>query len=250
MKILFVITTYNQSFYTKLCLESLMLIDNLNIDILVIDDCSTDGTKNICKNFNIKFLGKDKPCGLTDSWNIGYQYFKKNKYDILILSNNDILLPKYSLYEMISISIESPIICPLSNRKGIGNRKWQSVHEYYPFSKQFVDDQSNYQLVQKQIYDLNENRLNELSPIRMKKFSGFFFLMNKEIEKFEYSKDFLFDPSKINVGNEDELNDRVLKGGSYSLLCKKAFVYHFKGVSFMGDLDDERNDLSRYHDID
>ena len=71
--------------------------------------------------------------------------------------------------------------------------------------------------------------------------------MSKEIIEFEYSKDILFNPDKINVGNEDELNDRLLKTGAYSLLCKRSFVYHFKGISFLGDLDDGRNDLSRYH---
>jgi len=228
-------------------LDSLNNVGNTKLDILVVDDCSTDDTKNLCDKLGVKIICKEYPHGLTHSWNIGYQYFKENNYDILILSNNDILLPNNALHQMIKIHSESPIICPLSTEKGVGNRKWQSIYKYYPFSKQFINNPTNYQLVQNKIHKLNMKRLNKLSPIRIKKFSGFFFLMSKEIINYEYSKDILFNPQNINVGNEDELNERVLKNGSYSLLCKRAFVFHFKGVSFKGDLDDERNDLSRYH---
>ena len=247
MKILFVITTYNQSKYTKICLNSLLNVHDIEFDILIIDDCSSDDTKLICNDYNVNFIEKDAPKGLTHSWNLGYKHFKNKKYDILILSNNDIILPEHSLNEMIKISYLSPIICPLSTEKGVGNRKWQSIHKYYPFSKDFINDPVNYQLIQNEIHIMNKKRLNKLCPIRMKKFSGFFFVMSKDIIDYEYSKDSLFNPDKINVGNEDELNDRLLKTGAYSLLCKRSFVYHFKGVSFLGDLDDGRNDLSRYH---
>ena len=51
-KTLLVITTYNQSEYTKLCFESLKKIDD-DIDVLVIDDCSTDDTVDLCKKLNV-----------------------------------------------------------------------------------------------------------------------------------------------------------------------------------------------------
>ena len=50
MKILFVITTYNQSKYTKICLDSLLNVHDIEFDILIIDDCSSDDTKLICND--------------------------------------------------------------------------------------------------------------------------------------------------------------------------------------------------------
>ena len=47
-KILLVITTYNQSEYTKLCFDSLKQLIDDNFDVLVIDDYSTDDTVKIC----------------------------------------------------------------------------------------------------------------------------------------------------------------------------------------------------------
>ena len=247
MKILFVITTYNQSKYTEICLDSLLNIHNINFDILIIDDCSSDDTRSLCNDYNLDFIEKETPMGLTHSWNLGYINFKKKDYDILVLSNNDIILPENSLNEIIEISNQSPLICPLSIEKGIGNRKLQSVHEYYSFSSDFVNNPSNFQLVQNNILELNEQRFNKLPPIRMNKFSGFFFVMNRNIIMHEFSSEQLFDPSNVNVGNEDELNSKLLNKGLYALLCKTSFVFHFKGVSFAGDLGNERDDLTRYH---
>jgi GT2 family glycosyltransferase len=34
------------------------------------------------------------------------------------------------------------------------------------------------------------------------------------------------------VGNEDELNDRILKAGHKPLLCLRAFIYHYKDKTF------------------
>ena len=49
-KILLVITTYNQSEYTKLCFDSLKKLDD-NFDVLVVDDYSTDNTVELCNEY-------------------------------------------------------------------------------------------------------------------------------------------------------------------------------------------------------
>ncbi len=49
-KILLVITTYNESEYTKSCFDSLKTIED-DVDVLVIDDCSTDDTVDLCKEY-------------------------------------------------------------------------------------------------------------------------------------------------------------------------------------------------------
>ena len=72
---LLVITTYNQSEYTRACFETLRNIED-GIDVLVIDDCSTDDTVELCKEYNHEVIVKETGLGLTDSWNRGYCEFK------------------------------------------------------------------------------------------------------------------------------------------------------------------------------
>ena len=102
---LLVITTYNQSKYTRACFETLKGIED-DVDVLVIDDCSTDNTIELCKEYNHEIIVKETGLGLTDSWNRGYYEFKQrwfanesgqdDNYDYLILANNDILIPPVS----------------------------------------------------------------------------------------------------------------------------------------------------------
>ena len=77
-KVLFLITTYNQLEYTKLCVDSLNKVSDIDFDILIIDDCSTDGTQKWCKDNNLKIIEKETGRGLTHTWNMGYKYFRDN----------------------------------------------------------------------------------------------------------------------------------------------------------------------------
>ena len=52
-KTLLAITTYNQSDYTKLCLDSISKL-NIDLDVLVIDDFSSDNTIELCSQYNTK----------------------------------------------------------------------------------------------------------------------------------------------------------------------------------------------------
>lgn len=76
MKTLLVITTYNQLNYTKIFFDYFNKNENSNVDVLVIDDCSTDETVDWCYENNIDIITKDFGNGLTHSWNLAYQYFK------------------------------------------------------------------------------------------------------------------------------------------------------------------------------
>ena len=71
-KILLVITTYNESEYTKLCFDSLKLLKE-NFDVLVVDDCSTDKTNDILtdlakKNTYIKIVNNKENMGFANAF--------------------------------------------------------------------------------------------------------------------------------------------------------------------------------------
>ena len=138
-KILLVITTYNQSEYTKLCFDSLKKLDE-DVDVLVIDDCSTDDTLLLCKEYYHEVIAKKEGKGLTHSWNLGYEEFKNrwgvhgehDNYDYLILANNDILIPSSAISELENTFEKWPfsLIVPLSTSLGVGHNQQQSIEKY------------------------------------------------------------------------------------------------------------------------
>ena len=149
-KILLVITTYNQSEYTKLCFDSLKLLDD-NFDVLVVDDYSSDDTVEICNQYGYEVYTKDEPKGLTHSWNVGYERFKNKNYDYFIVANNDILIPKGAISELVNSFKMWPysLIVPLSTTNGAGhNAQFQSVENYYQGISPDCNEPNNYQIIQ------------------------------------------------------------------------------------------------------
>lgn len=55
MKLSIVIPIYNSEIYLKRCINSLIVYKNLNIEIILIDDGSTDNSLKICRSYEKKF---------------------------------------------------------------------------------------------------------------------------------------------------------------------------------------------------
>ena len=251
---LLVITTYNQSEYTRACFESLRNIED-NIDVLVIDDCSTDDTIELCKEYNHEIIVKETGLGLTDSWNRGYYEFKQrwfanesgqdDNYDYLIIANNDILIPRGAITELKKAFYKWPfsLIVPMSTEYGVGHNKEQSIANYYNNIDGW-DKPENYQVTQDMILESkrwvkDKNNLYQLDPKRMKMFNGFFFMMNRNIINYQHSDKELFEPKNIMTKNEDEFNwSKLIPNDDFPALCLTSFIFHYKGVSTIGDLRD------------
>ena len=251
---LLVITTYNQSEYTRACFESLRNIED-DVDVLVIDDCSTDDTIELCKEYNHEVIVKETGLGLTDSWNRGYYEFKQrwfvnssgmdDNYDYLILANNDILIPKGAITELKKTFQKWPfsMVVPLSTKYGVGHNAYQSIENYYPGFGFAWDDPHRFQDIQNGILNTKKelkksNNLYQLDPIRMKMFNGFFFMMNRDITTYQHSDEELFEPKNIMTKNEDEFNwSKLIPNNDFAALCKTSFVFHYKGVSTINVFD-------------
>ena len=241
-KILFAITTYNQLKYTKLCVDSLLKIEDFKVDIIGIDDVSTDGTAKWLRNNDISVVLKKEGRGLTDSWNIAYKHFKDNKeYKYVIVSNNDVLVPKGAIKEMVEVFEKWPfsLVVPMSSVAGAGhNGGTQGIEYVWPGTpSEWVNDPKNYQSVQKNISSQKEvvqkqNNLFLLDPVRMKMFNGFFFMMNRNIINYERKDGLLFNPEKLMYQGEDDFNwSTLIPNNDFPALCKTAFIFHFKGMS-------------------
>lgn len=242
-EILLVLTTYKKPEITELCLDAISKLDLSNIDVAVVDDCSGDETENICNQYKVDhFISKSTGQGLTDSWNIGYKLFRDKEYQYVIIANNDILIPAGAIEQLVAVLDKWPssVVVPLSTHHGSGHNKMQSIDTLFGPDEE-RNNPNQYQVVQDSLIDIKvtlikSNNLYQLDPIRMKMFNGFFFMMNRKVIQYEREDGLLFNPEYINVGNEDNFNwAKLIPNDDYAMLCKTAFVFHFKGASITGD---------------
>ena len=233
MKNLLAITVAGQ---TKWLEEAIVTLRNshhcLPMDVLVVDD-ATLGIKEFFGRHGglegIRLITKLKPSGLTNSWNLAYQYFKENNYDNCILSNDDVRFPEGFYEGLIEGLKEFDIVAPLTNNPGYGYDCESS-----PFCqdvKRYVDIKptaNNYNRVQQILSQ--RNRSGSFRPSNI--FNGFCFAFSHSIAKFTYNNQFLFNPARINVGNEFDLVERIDGKGGKVGICKTSYVFHWKDKTF------------------
>jgi glycosyltransferase involved in cell wall biosynthesis len=88
------LTTFNRLLFTKQCLQSLEWSEPKNLVLVVVDNNSTDGTKEFLKSYSLPYLKQivfnDKNGGLGLAINQGWNILKDD-CDILGQVNNDFL---------------------------------------------------------------------------------------------------------------------------------------------------------------
>lgn len=92
------IISYNQKEYLRKCIDSCLSQDYPNFEIVVADDCSSDGTQEMLRDFNTKYPGKfvlrlaEKNQGITENSNICLNACSGTF--IAMVGGDDLLLPK------------------------------------------------------------------------------------------------------------------------------------------------------------
>jgi len=86
MKRLIIIPTYNEKANIEKLINDIQLLDIENLDILIIDDNSPDGTGEIIKNLqkendNILIIEREGKLGLGTAYIRGFKYALENNYD-------------------------------------------------------------------------------------------------------------------------------------------------------------------------
>lgn len=98
-----IIPTYNCSLYIKKCIKSVLDQTLTNIEIVVIDDCSSDSTVDLIPpNCEIKILKNKKRLGSGLSRNLGIKY--SNGEYIAFLDGDDFYPEKDSLKKLYNIA--------------------------------------------------------------------------------------------------------------------------------------------------
>jgi len=182
--------------------------------------------------------------GLTDSWNIGYRLFKQENYNSIFISNNDVILNKTSIINMIKALENFTVVCPLSSKRGSGhNSKFQDIAKYYPELSKISDNDKEQHII--------ESKLTNNSLIEMDCWNGFFFGLNRKIIDCEFDETNLFNPINIQAGQEGDLHKRMKEK---PVVCCNSFIFHYKSVTSpaCGVLNgvDKRNlkeNINKYH---
>lgn len=115
-KILVIIPTFNRITITRRCVESLRAGTNVDVDLVICDSGSTDGTgSEFSDKKNIIVLNAGIKAWWTAAVNRGIEYaLEHNQYDYVLVLNDDIDIEKNLVEQLLNIAKEYPskIISP------------------------------------------------------------------------------------------------------------------------------------------
>ncbi|NLK23071.1 MAG: glycosyltransferase [Clostridiales bacterium] len=215
-KISFIILTYNELEYTKVCIDSIRKYNNPDTyEIIIVDNNSTDGTVEWIKNQkDIKAVFNDDNKGFPKGCNQGISIANKNN-DIMLLNNDTVLMTnsmfnmRMGLYSNDNIGATGAVSNNVSNCQMI-SETFEDFDGYLKFA--------------------NKNNIpNEMLHEERVKLVGFAMLIKREVlEKTGYL-DERFTPGNF---EDDDISLRIIMEGYKLLLCKDSYIHHFGSVSF------------------
>lgn len=129
------ITTYNEEKYIPILLNSIKNQDtNLKIEIIVIDDQSTDNTINIVKSYNdVRIINNDRKSDVQYMRNTG---LKEANGKVIIFCDADVALSKNYIENMVRPIIENKVDTTLCKTYAILEGFYDILPEKY--SKSYV----------------------------------------------------------------------------------------------------------------
>lgn len=111
-KVSIIITTYNRKEFLVEAINSLLLQDYPHIEIIIIDDNSTDGTDLLIKErykkeSKITFVKKEKNCGPGNNRREAFKIYSNGEY-ILFLDDDDYLVDMNYISKAVKFHIDHP----------------------------------------------------------------------------------------------------------------------------------------------
>jgi GT2 family glycosyltransferase len=109
-----IILNWNGFEVTKECLESLVKVDNVNLNVILVDNGSKDGSvekfNNLFLNDEIDLIALEKNIGFTGGNNVGIKYaMDKYNPDFYLLLNNDTIVEPDFLEVMLRAFERDPL---------------------------------------------------------------------------------------------------------------------------------------------
>jgi dolichol-phosphate mannosyltransferase len=180
--------TYNEYPNIKILLDKINKL-NLELDILVIDDHSNDGTLLFLKNYskkNFKLIVRKEKMGLDTAHKMAFQYARAHKYNYLITMDADLSHDPKVIKKIVNLLSVYPFV--IGSRYIKGGKCDLKGFRYFMsylgniFIKYFLNINSNEFTTSYRGFNLRKlNRLN-ISAIKSSGYSFFMetiFLINK-----------------------------------------------------------------------
>ena len=103
-KVGIVILNWNNFEDTKECLDSILNQSHRNFEVVVIDGGSTNNSTKIIqeKYPHFHYIYSERDSGYSGGNNIGISYFMQKKVEFILSMNNDVMLDKRCLQELLS----------------------------------------------------------------------------------------------------------------------------------------------------
>ncbi len=218
-----VILTFNQINITKKCLNSILEYTNIPYELILVDNGSTDGTKDYLREFarvhkNVELISNKKNLGFAAGNNQGIE---KAHGDYILLLNNDVVVAQGWLERMISHLEQSPdigMVGPMSNSVSgaqlVKNVPYKNkLNAMQNFAQEFAKN--------------NQGKTTEVMRL-----VGFCLLIRKEVLEVIGGLD-----ENYGSGNfeDDDLCLRSCIAGYKNIIAGDVFIHHFGSMTFKGN---------------
>lgn len=216
-KVSIVLAAYNALQYTKACLQSIVKYTDVPYELVLIDNGSSDGTREYFKTFSgARIIHNKTNLGFSRGYNQG---IKAGSGDYFLLINNDCIVSTNWLSNMITCAASSPVIGMVGPRgnhiNGIQriDKEFEGIQGFHEFAGLF-------------------NRPDISKWFEVKKLVGFCILIKREvITKVGY----LDESYGIGTHEDIDYSIRVRQAG-YKLFCAgDVFIYHFSHRTFLAN---------------
>lgn len=202
MKISVIIPSYNEEKHIKKCVESLLKQNYPDFEIIVVDDGSTDRTREILSNFASRqeiILLKQNHLGPGHARNLGVSV---SVGEILVFVDSDMIFEKNFLHELVAPIVSGKSKGTFSKEEYVGN--WnQKIARFWQYNRGIFSDK------------MIGKEYKEKAPVF------------RAILKSEFDKVNGFD----NIGYTDDWS-LSRKLGYQSTACDGAKYYHYNPDSY------------------
>jgi len=216
-----IILTYNQSKFTKMCIESIYANTHDPYEIIVVDNGSRDETpvwlaeQVRAEHIQCAILN-DSNRGVAAGWNQGIK-MADAKTDFYAILNNDVIVSEGWLSRLISCAgnaRDRGVVGPVTN---------------YSSGPQAMQTVNGYTLDTFQLFARDWAKAHDKERLFCSRLVGFCMLIKAEIVR----KVVLFD-ERFGRGNfeDDDYCRRVEKAGYRNTIAVDCFVHHFGSVSW------------------
>lgn len=208
-----IIPTYNKRGLLNECIRAIRQYTCSPYEIIVVDDGSTDGTEEYCRQAGLTFIKKPCNSGFPQACNMG---MKLASGDVIVLLNNDVIVSNGWLNHLLAALYadeRTGIVGPMTN---YASGKQQVHHDY--------DNLEQFHQIAAQVNQVDPNK-----HIRVQRIVGLCFVMKREVMNTVGLLDERFSPGHY---EDDDYCLRARLHGYNIVMCGDVLVHHYGSSSF------------------